>query len=322
MKNLAWLPFRWVTPVVLIAIALGQADGQTTQAPIPPIWLGGSLTLHSEYNTGRSLLSPKIAPQPEIWLSVSAVPRDRNKQPVSSQTVQFSVSDPTKLVLSAPSAVSDDRALATVQVRGNGHAGTYTVTATWGTLTKTISIQLLRDPCTTENDSPHKDPPSVPSYPDPCAIRWKYLGMERVFLDQTKTAMTKWETTGRVRFVETQAGEIDLQFLDVCVPDGTWYAITRGTYRIEYNKWHMDGNPKHADENCRSDYPRASDRHHIVKTAAHEIGHALGFRPGHNTRDRAALMYGGPDPYFVCGTEAPTPDETRPLPNMGYAICP
>ena len=72
----------------------------------------------------------------------------------------------------------------------------------------------------------------------------------------------------------------------------------------------LDGDPIRGD--CASDYPPKENHHNLVNVAAHEIGHTLVF--DHNQLDTVSLMWSDVNSYFVCGTIAPTPDETNVLP--------
>jgi hypothetical protein len=270
------------------------------------------MTLYSEYNGASTFISPG-GPQPVIWISLCAVILKPDGTPVGAGIpVQFDVPEAsTWWLLSASSATTNDSGQAVIAVRPLYGAPPATVRARWmqsmmGVIAQaSIYIQPETDACQTLNATPQN---GWGPLANPQTIRY---GWATYFTDVALAAMNVWQATGRVGFARADDQHpTQIFFQDACNNLDPTYAMTiLGPSRrdIVFNPPNLDGNPKAPLPECRSNYPPRNARHHLLSTAAHEVGHALGLE--HNQFDRAALMYPGIQQFFVCGTSAPTSDE-------------
>lgn len=271
-----------------------------------------ALTLKTEYSNAKNYMSPGGGPQPVTWISGCAVPSEgADAQP--GQTVLFDFINATGTwQLSANSAVSNSNGQAIVQARPTYGAAQATLRARWTTRTNqtmvaTQTLYAIGDSCQTLNASPQQSWGG--GFANRYAIRWTSLNS--VFNSEIAAALASWQNTGHVGF-SSSASNPEITFADQTWSTDLIYAVTRttdvGTYRIDLNKYYMDGNPT---DPFASPFPPRTACHHIQGTVAHELGHAL--RIGHNDYDRVALMWFDIDNYFVCGTSEPTADETVTL---------
>ncbi len=154
VARMRWLSATGILAVFGLAVGLaacGTEDSGNPPPPSTPVVSGESQqtdggTAGAGDGTGTASLAVEVASPARVTaggggIQVTATLMGADGQPAEGETVSFRLSPSTIGTLSASSATSDASGQASVTFQGT-QPGTATITATWGSLTRSVSVTV------------------------------------------------------------------------------------------------------------------------------------------------------------------------------------